>query len=360
MKRLSFILLAANLTVERIIDVYSSAIWTERYYESGDFELYMPATRELIDAVNVDFNSQSAKYICRADDLTKCGIIERVTITTDAENGNYLTVSGRKLDSLIFRRVVIQQTTYTGSPQAIIMQLLYNSFINPVDNDRKVANFEIQPATLSSDSFIITAQYDGANVGEEIEKLCYSYGIGYKITLDLENKKFIFSLYEGTDRTIDQNDVAPVIFSNDFNNLLSSSYTADSTNQKKCAVVAGEGFGTSRVKVLVKSPSSGLGLSEIFVNAQNTSANGGELTADAYEAALREEGQNALSEYRVVHEAEGEVAANYGFILNQDYFLGDLVTVKNEYGITMSPRVVEIIEADDETGYSCIPTFAQH
>lgn len=360
MKRLSFILLAANLTVERIIDVYSSAIWTERYYESGDFELYMPATRELIDAVNVDFDSQSAKYICRADDLTKCGIIERVTITTDAENGNYLTVSGRTLDSLIFRRVVIMQTTYTGSPQAIITQLLYNSFIDPADNDRKVANFEIQPATLSSDSYIITAQYDGANVGEEIEKLCYSYGIGYKISLDLDNKKFIFSLYEGTDRTTDQADVPPVIFSNDFNNLLSSSYTADSTNQKKCAVVAGEGFGTSRVKVLVKSPGSGLGLSEIFVNAQNTSANGGELTADAYEAALREEGQNALSEYRVVHEAEGEVAANYGFILNQDYFLGDLVTVKNEYGITMTPRVSEIIEADDESGYSCIPTFMQH
>ena len=358
MQKLSFVLLSATLNVERVIDVYKSAIWTERYYESGDFELYLPATRDLIDAVNFDYYD-SAKYICREDDLTKCGIIERINITTDIESGNYLTISGRTLDGLIFQRIVIEQTTYTGSPKEIIKQLLNNSFVNPADNSRKLANLEIQPATLSSDSSVITSQYDGTNIGEAIEALCKSYNIGYRITLDIENKKFLFSLYEGTDRTTEQEDVPPVIFSNDFNNLISSNYTADRSEMKSTAVVAGEGNGTARQKVKVKIPTMGT-KAEIFVNAQTTSTNGGEIMDDAYQAALYEKGQAALKDYRIKLEADGEVAPNYGFILNQDYFLGDLVTVQNEYGITMQPRVVEIIEAQDETGYSCIPTFAQH
>lgn len=37
--------------------------------------------------------------------------------------------------------------------------------------------------------------------------------------------------------------------------------------------------------------------------------------------------------------------------------LGDIVTVQNEYGITMNARITEVIETFDENGYSVSPKF---
>ena len=56
---------------------------------------------------------------------------------------------------------------------------------------------------------------------------------------------------------------------------------------------------------------------------------------------------------------ESEIAANYSsFQIDRDFFLGDLVEIVDEYGHEMTPRVTEVIESQDETGYTCIPTFA--
>ena len=37
--------------------------------------------------------------------------------------------------------------------------------------------------------------------------------------------------------------------------------------------------------------------------------------------------------------------------------MGDLVSVENEYGISMKARIVEVIEVNDENGYSIEPKF---
>ena len=139
MKKLSFILLSATLNIERVIDVYKSEIWTERYYESGDFELYLPATRDLIEAVNFDYYD-SAKYICREDDTTKCGIIERINITTDVEQGNYLTISGRTLDGLIFQRIYTFCIAY--SPHKVLADKQLSSLcrVGVLCNSKKSVN----------------------------------------------------------------------------------------------------------------------------------------------------------------------------------------------------------------------------
>lgn len=354
---LTFYLLDENFDVFEILENYKSAIWTGRYSKSGDFELYLPATKALIDAVNIG-NGITKRYICRGDEPSKCGIVERVAITTDVENGNFLTIAGRTIESMIFKRIVKRQTTYTGSPKEIIYRLVTNSLIDPDLPIRAVEGLKIERSELSTDDIIITQQFDGANVGEAIEGLCQAYRIGYKITFDITNKEFIFKLYEGTDRSTNQSEVPPVVFSNDFNNLISSNYGVDIANKKDLALVAGEGEGTARKKVEVGAMGQGLLMSEMYINAQTISTNDGEMTETTYRKALTQQGYNALLDNSITTAADGEVAPNYGFILNQDYFLGDIVSIENEYGVKMAPRVVEIIEAQDETGYSIIPTFA--
>ena len=353
---LIFYLLDKQMELKRVIDTYKSAIWTERYNERGDFELYIPATAEMIDALNFD-NDGATQYICRADDPKKCAMIEAVKIETDADAGNYITVSGHLIEGLIFRRVVSSQYTYSGSVAKTIERLIYRSIIAPTDTGRKVDNFGFRSLLTTADA-ALSNQYNGDNVGEAVEAMCKTLRIGYRANFDIETKETTFEIYEGTNRTTNQTDVPPVIFSNDFNNLLSSSYLVSVEPWKNAAIVLGEGQGTNRMRAEYAGSARGIERREVYVNAQQTSTNDQEMTPATYYRTLLDQGYQKIGENRPQRETEANVAPNYGFKLNQDYFLGDLVTVRNEYGIESTPRVVETIECQDENGYTIIPTFS--
>lgn len=53
----------------------------------------------------------------------------------------------------------------------------------------------------------------------------------------------------------------------------------------------------------------------------------------------------------------GDVDPNITFKYKQDYYLGDIVTVENEYGISRAARIIEVREINDETGYRMEPIF---
>lgn len=345
-----FYLLDTNLNIIAAIDNYKSAIWTRRYYQSGDFELYIPATDEALELM------QQNRFIMRADDTTQCAIIERVQITTDAEQGNYIIITGRMLQSILSRRIVWKQTTFSGGVEKVIRNMITRNFIEPEIEARAINNLVLGAEIGATET--VKIQYTGDNIEEAIQDLCKTYKLGYKIALDFENKQFIFELYEGTDRSYNQSSTPYVVFSNDFENLLSTQYNSDGTNFKNVAQVAGEGEGTARKKVAVGS-ATGLARFETFVNASQVSANEGEVTEDVYLSLLQQEGIEALAEKAIQEAMDGEVEANYTYKLGTDYFLGDVVEVINEYGIAMTPRVTEVIESQSETGYTCIPTFTQ-
>ncbi|MBR6503064.1 MAG: hypothetical protein IKT42_06435, partial [Clostridia bacterium] len=128
-------------------------------------------------------------------------------------------------------------------------------------------------------------------------------------------------------------------------------------NYKNVALVAGEGEGTAR-KTASIGTASGLDRYELFVDARDVSSNDGAISANEYTNLLLERGAQNLSETVITESIEGEIEPNYTYVLNRDYFLGDIVDVINDYGVTMSPRIIEVIECTDTNGYTCIPTFA--
>lgn len=347
---MQFYILNKSLVIQGIIDVYTSAIWTERYYTSGDFELYVPATPEALALLQKEY------FVARVDDTTKCGIIEKVTVETDAEAGAYITASGRNLSSLLSRRIIWRQATFNGYVEAGIRAMVEDALINPEDAARAINNLSLGSKIGLSDTF--QSQQAGENLAETITLICQKYGIGYKIALDLPNSGFIFSLYKGEDRSYNQNTNPFVVFSPDFDNLISSEYSQDITGYKNTAQVAGEGQGIGRTKVTINGTNSGLDRYEGYVDAQSTSENSGEVGTSDYEAMLEQQGYEFLAGVGITEAMASEIASDVNFKLNTDYFLGDIVQVINEYGITMTPRVTEIIECQDTTGYSCIPTFS--
>lgn len=82
-----------------------------------------------------------------------------------------------------------------------------------------------------------------------------------------------------------------------------------------------------------------------------------ELRDVIYMPYLLERGYENLAEFGYVTSFEGTIEPNTTFAYKVDYDLGDLVTVENEYGISASVRISEVVEVWDDNGYSVEPKF---
>ena len=347
---MNFYLLDNNLNYLMIIENYRSFIWTNRYYTSGDFELYAPLTDELLNTIQRNY------FIIRDDDTTQCMVVSNIEVKTSVTDGNYIIITGLSLKSVLNRRIIWSQTVLEGNVETMIRKLVTENAISPSNTARVIPNL-ILGDTIGLTA-TIEAQYTGDNLGETISAICQTYRIGYDVKLDIENKQFLFVLYEGADRTSAQTINPRVIFSDDFDNLLTSDYTYNSNNYRNVALIAGEGEGTAR-KTVTTGSASGLDRYELFVDARDVSSNDGEIILADYNKLLLERGSQKLAETVINENITGEVEATVNYKLGVDFFLGDLVEVVNAFGMIMSPRITEIIECTDENGYTCVPTFYQ-
>lgn len=347
------IIYVLNTNLERIgaIDTFSSIIWTNRYYTYGDFELYLSATDQNLSLL------QEGYFLIREGYENNAMIIDKIVISTNIEEGNYLTVTGKCLKSIVYQRIIWNQTNVSGQLESCINRLLNENLINPENSSRQIANF--QNVNTLTTGISISAQYTGDNLGETIAAMCQNYGLGWDVQLDLDNGQFLFSLYKGTDRSYDQTETPYVIFSNEYENLLTTTYTYDKSNYRNVAKVAGEGEGIARKYVTIGN-ASGLSRYEEFVDARDVSSNEGEISASSYNNLLLERGNEKLAEVNFTENFEGEVETNYTYTYGNDYFLGDIVEVINEYGIAASTRILEVIQSEDDSGIYTIPTFSNY
>ena len=346
-----------NRSFERVavIDAYSSVIWAERYYDIGDCELYMAASDELLDVLQAGF------YLVREKDNTGDGeyhhvmIISGVEIKANAEEGDKLIITGEDLKSILKRRVIASQTVLSGSVANCIARLLNENIISPTSARRQITNFTLGTNALLN-SYSMEMQITGDVLAKAVAEICQNYGYGFDIYI--KNGNFVFYLYEGEDRSFDQSTNPHVVFSGDFDNLISSDYKQNSDTYSNAAYVAGEGEGTDRTIVSVGT-ATGLDRYELWVDARNASSNNGAISQADYREMLAQEGTEKLSETVVTTSFEGEIDDAVNFKFGEDYFLGDLVQVRNEYGISAKTRVIEAIENEDEGGYNLVVTFSQ-
>lgn len=333
-----------------IVDTAASVIWAKRYRQCGDFELYLPASAEMMELL------QTELWVVRPDDKMVC-MIEKVQTSTDEENGDYLTVTGRSLQAILERRIVWDQTVLTGNLEAGLRRLATDAFISPAIAARKYADLSLAPAHGYTES--VNTQYTGTVLLEAVEELCAASGYGFAVGMDLPGKKLVLDFYKGADRTTTQTQNLPVVFSEEYDNLVSSTYTKDLTGYKSVALVAGEGEGSARRRTTVQRSCDleGLARREMFVDARDISSNEGEITDAEYLAQLSARGAANLAEAAAVESLEGGVEPGQMYTYGKDYDLGDLVTVTNKYGITAPARVLEVVETWDENGYTFTPTF---
>ena len=345
-----------------IIDTYNSLIWTDRYNECGDFELYTAMDHSLLDIIKQDY------YIGRPDS-DHVMIIEKIEIDTDVEAGNNITVTGRSLESILDRRIVWKETSLSGNFQDGIEKLLNENIISPSNESRKIPNFKMEKSTDTLiTSLAIEAQYKGENLYDILTTLCAERNIGFKIVLS-EDNEFIFSLYSGTDRSYDQTNNPYVIFSPNFDNLISSNYIESKSSLKNVTLVSAEDTDKTPDEEGAEAPLvetavgnvSGLARRETFTDygsISRTTEDDKTLSDSEVTAMLRQKGKETLSENADILSFEGEAETSTMFRYGEDFTIGDIVQVEDHYGHESRARVIELVLSDDTGGFSVYPTFS--
>ena len=107
-----------SVSLEAICDSYSSLLWDIEFYQCGCFEVYIAASPQNVSIF------QRGRIVARSDDAQHFGIIESLQLETDAEKGDYLTVTGRFLACLLERRIIYPTITANGSYEDIVRKVL--------------------------------------------------------------------------------------------------------------------------------------------------------------------------------------------------------------------------------------------
>lgn len=366
-----------KITLEAVCDSFSSLLWDIRYYECGQFEVYIAATERNMAVF------QTKKIIGRSDDTEHYGIIEKVLLETDAENGDYLTVSGRFLMSILSRRIIYPTLSFTTATSygEILRQAVYKNCIYPFRNpyredaisaQRIIPGLQLGTVTGSCWERTTTLQISYENLMEWIYTICKVTGGTANLclretALDSGEYTLHFELTEGIDRSVLQDNNPHLVFSDGYNNLLSFSHEIDASGVVNYTYTFGSGEGDSRYHIgnYWSPDTAGLNRYEKYVDARDISReidNGSgetvEMPMSEYTALLT--ARAAENSQTIVVTTESEIAAdNLQYQYNRDYFVGDYVTVEHSRFGLMQPRVqlTGMIESFDQNGRSLTPTF---
>jgi len=351
------VLLNAGLESIGYLDTFQSFLWIDRFNEAGEFEiLESPRT-------NVLTSLSQAQYVL-FEESDHVMVIESLNIHTDPKEGNQLFIKGKSLESILERRVVWDPITLSGNLQTGIQTLLNDNAITPTNTDRDITLLEFPASTDANiTSLTMDEQYLGETLYEAISGLCIANGIGFKIILTALGK-FQFQLYSGTDRSYSQSVNPYVVFSPNFDNLVNGDYSISSEFMKNVALVGGEaGVGNIRTFTNVELPTgvSDLARREVFVDASSIGRTlyGTEapLTESEYLLVLQSKGYEELANKVMLEVFDGQLEIGGNYVYDEDFFMGDVIQVANEFGHEAKSRVIEMLYFQDPARVNRIPRF---
>ena len=204
--------LDSDFTVLGTIDNYDCLVWQRNYYKPGTFSM------QIIPNFHQFQLLKKGNILLKNDNTKEAMYIDHRELEENEDGIEVLVVSGYSLTQWIDRRITLYKELEKGNAETVIRNYVNRHCINPAEINRKVDNF-IQ-GTNNNLGPIIDYMSHYKPLLEELESISKSNEIGYRVDLDLENKKYIFEVYQGLDRTINQQVNSKAIFSTEFENYL--------------------------------------------------------------------------------------------------------------------------------------------
>lgn len=250
---------SSSITPLGVIDVVTGLTWEEKFADAGNFELWCPLTD-----VNVELLQEDNLVWIGGE---SAGVIEYKELSTDDSGVQTIHIQGRLAESYLDYRTIYPTVSVSGKTSSTLRTLVNSNLINPEDSNRKIHNIELA-ADQEELGESVSYQKTGDSVLTEVSRLCDANNLGFRLQFLPREYKFVFRVYEGTDRTLDQTEVNPVLFSSELDDILESNYSHNKSELRNLAYVAGEDSGENR-KVQPVGSASGLSRRELYVDARD-------------------------------------------------------------------------------------------
>lgn len=358
--------LGDNLERIEIIDLFESLIWTERFNTYGDFEIVLSPdqrNRSLLTIGTQLAMNQSNRIMN----------IENIEQSEDSEGRDLLKISGRSLEAITENRVAkrIQSGTetedkwaLTGTPRQIMAwvfsDICIDGDLSIYDKIPFISTFtgpggSAPPGDIPWPTETISVELDIQSVYKVLKDVCEAYSIGWMLRrVGIDSNVIYFTPYTGFNRTTGQSTNTPVVFSPVLDNLDSVSQLTSSKTLKTTVYV----YGKNGFRV-VNAPGqddtmTGFDRKVMYVVADDIDLPAG----PDLQAALLQRGMEALAQNKATNVVDGEVPQYSRYKIGEDYFLGDLVEMRNSQGVINYMRVTENIWTSDATGERSYPTLS--
>lgn len=361
-----------------ILDNFSSVIWETDYYSTGAFEIYTQVTSKTVQMLKVD------NYVTRIDD-DNVGVIENVQVDYNEQDGKMIIATGHfckiflnrrliyKLNSGTSGKVSILPTVSRGLVEVVARTLVNDHIINSQYPERNVPFIKlgqlnnINKRIRDENGNATQKQTSYANLLEYTDGMLQTYELGAYISFDRASRDLLYNVFEGKDRSRSNSyGNQPIIFSQDFSNLIASSYSMQTGAIKNTALIGGEGEGVNRFCAMIDVNATGLERREVWIDASSQSKtydeNGvqKEYTDNEYLALIKSAGVQAMADFMITETYEGDINLRGNtYKYRTDFNIGDRVSVEdNELGVYFNPRIIKVVESQDEQGYNILVSYA--
>jgi Siphovirus ReqiPepy6 Gp37-like protein len=326
-----------------IIDSFKSLIWRREFYKTGSFELHLNLPEDFKESSDLIALVQKDRIIVKEDSPEEAAYIVGLKFDDKAEDT--LVITGFLIDNFLSERLIWEETSKTGTAESVMKYFVERNAVSPELVRRKLPGLTISTNRNIEIPASETNSY--GNLAEVIEGLAIKYDVGWRVLFDLANKQYIFDVFNGRDLSVNQSVNPRAIFSMEFENVLEQTYTDSNSGYKNMALVAGQGEGAARKKVLLNDELEGFERKEVFVDARDLSnvIDNTTLSDEEYEILLEQRGLTKLSECKSISTLEGSIVLTSNLVYKIDFDLGDIVTTQNErLGVTLNTRITTIEE----------------
>lgn len=363
-----------------LIEMYSTITYTLKFVDVGSFELKCAINKQNVKLI------QKNRFLWIEDEV--CGIIQYISSSTD---DGTITAKGKLAKEMLNWRWVYPCFVKTGEPAALAESIVNIHCVNPSESKRKMRGLVIGNAGYVINKPHITYQKTGDTVLTSVQNISTANNLGFEIYFNPRNvNPFKFVMLEGKDRTIGNKDGnKPVVFSRDFENIVSGSYEYNDDSFRNVALVAGEtadgsnNENAARTFLVVDQVGSenvsSFYRKELYIDARDLQSEYSEeattkddegnditetvqkkMTEQEYNATLSNRGFEKMGEALVEESYESQIRTDARTIyqFGKDYTYGDYVTVIDKsLGIMLNVQITEMQIVYDANGYDYIPTF---
>lgn len=345
---LTYIEIIDKYTLNKIALVEPKECWFELSFNRvGECELYAVAnTNNKASLLKGNFLKIPNKdYIW---------VIEKISYTY-VDGVPMIDAKGYEAKWLLNKRIIQEPVELPAQVALAIEQLVYNNLGAGADAARQIIGFNVYTSGITTT--LSDTQASRGNLLDFVNNLLNTYNLG-GIVLYQQNK-LLFKVYEGRDLS------ASIRFSQSLDNLLESTYSIDDTNLGTTVLAVSTvettdytetydsgATGIDRAEKLYKS-----NLSLEYTPQGATEPVKLDLSNPAdlalYKSWLQQEAYTDLNNYTSKNEINSIldlINSNYEF--EDDYFLGDLVGVIDDYfNYNAAAQILKITIKQDSGGY---------